>query len=269
MGWRKAGVTVVLAGCVSAAWPALTATAEPKQCAGASPVETFRAVSAPDGTMIVTQEGEVIRLAGIVAPGELDKDVDAAGRATKALHGLVAGKTISVRAKAGRDRFGRIAGQVELADGSQWVQAALVAAGVARVAPQIEGGSCVTALLAVEQQARLKGSGLWSDPRFAVHGPEDLAELSAAEGRFMLVEGVVRRVGESGGRVYLDFGRRFNEDFSVIVPRDAHKAFTSAGIDLRSLGGVRLRVRGVVSMRGGPAIELREPSAMELVKDGV
>jgi endonuclease YncB( thermonuclease family) len=270
MGSPNALILAMCAGCIAAALDVRATSAEPAKCAGGSPAETFHAVSAPDGSMIVTKEGGVIRLAGIVAPGESDRDIHAGEQAAKALQNLVAGKKILVRTKAGgRDRYGRIVGQVELAEGAEWIQAALVTAGVARVAPQIDGGGCAVALLALERQARSRKAGLWAEPNFTVRGSQEIAELTAAEGRYMLVEGVVRRVGESGGRVFLDFGARFNEDFSVIVPRDAHKAFTNAGIDLRSLKGARLRVRGIVSMRGGPAIELRDPSAMELVKDGV
>jgi endonuclease YncB( thermonuclease family) len=240
-------------------------------CADARDARAYRVLSARDGTSIATAEGAVILLAGIVSAGELDGDARAASRATEELNRLAAGKNISVIGRTREDRYGRISGQAVIVDGEAkpiWLQAAMVAAGEARVAPQMDSGGCAALLLSAERDARASGQGAWSDPRFAIHGPDELERLTAAEGRFMLVEGVVRRVGESGGRIYLDFGRRFNEDFSVIVPRDAHKAFTNAGIDLRSLEGARVRVRGVVSKRGGPAIELRDPAALERLKAG-
>jgi micrococcal nuclease len=237
-------------------------------CMQAPGSKTYRALSARDGTSIVTSEGEVIVLAGIVSAGNLDGDPQAAIRAAEALDRLVKGKTISMSGDA-RDRYGSLKGHVVVVQetGSIWVQGAMVGLGEARVAPQMDT-ACAPALLRIESEARAGGQGSWSDPRFAIHGPDDLLQLTAAEGRFMVVEGVVRRVGESGEHIYLDFGRRFNEDFSVIVPRDAHKAFTTAGIDLRSLEGARVRVRGILTLRGGPAIELRHPAAMEWLKAG-
>lgn len=268
MGWRAARILPAVAGMFFVA--TATAVAEPARaldrCAGKNAVN-YRVAGIRDGNTIVTEQGVEIRLAGVVAPTSLDADPQASARVEKMLGELLMGKSVSVRTSNDKpDRYGRITGQIET-DG-KWVQAALVSSGEARVASHTEGGECTKFLLAAEREARLRGAGNWSDPRFAIHGPFDLAELKAAEGRFMVVEGVVRRVGESGGRVYLDFGTRFNEDFSVIVPREANKAFTSAGIDLRALGGVRLRVRGIVSIQGGPAIVLRDPLALELLKAG-
>jgi endonuclease YncB( thermonuclease family) len=231
-------------------------------CASAQST-SFQAVGVRDGVTIVTKEGELVRLAGVVVPGSLDGDEPAAERARMTLLARIQGEQIFVRGGS-RDRYGAINGEV-LA-GNVWLQAEQVKAGNARVAAHPDAAGCRAALLKFEQEARLVGHGNWSNPRFAIHGPNDMAELTAAEGRFMLVEGFVRRIGESGKRIYLDFGVKFNEDFSVIVPADANKAFTNAGIDLRSLAGVRLRVRGVVSIQGGPAIVVRDPSALEILK---
>lgn len=266
MGSRGMRVMVVAAGFAAAS--SFSAAADP--CTDMTGAQIFHAVAVRDGTSIATSEGAGIALAGIVAAAELDGDAEAAKRAAQALDRLVTGRQILVRAGAERpDRYGRIVGQVAvMGSGSPlWVQGAMLEAGEARVSA-VSSGSCTAALLRAEAAARTAGKGTWSDPRFAVHGAGDLERLTAAEGRFMVVEGLVRRTGESGGRIYLDFGQRFNEDFSVIVPRDAHKAFTNAGIDLRSLEGARVRVRGVVIVRGGPAIELRDPAAIERLKAG-
>lgn len=238
-------------------------------CTSSGPAHRYHAISGRDGGSILTKEGPVIVLAGIVAAGELDGDPQASARAAEMLDRLVSGRTISVQGDV-RDRYGRFSGQVFVMQdtGSVWIQAAMVAAGEVRVAPQMDVSGCTAVLLQMESEARASGHGVWSDSRFAVRGSSDLQQLTEAEGRFMVVEGVVRRIGESAGRIYLDFGRRFNEDFSVIIPPDAHKAFTSAGIDLRSLEGTRVRVRDIVSLRGGPAIELRDPAALESLRAG-
>ena len=67
------------------------------------------------------------------------------------------------------------------------------------------------------------------------------------------------------GRLFLDFGRRFNQDFSIVIPRGARAAFAAAGVDLKALAGKRVRARGVLYIWGGPALELRIPTALEIV----
>jgi hypothetical protein len=90
--------------------------------------------------------------------------------------------------------------------------------------------------------------------------------LNAAAGRFAVVEGTVTRVGEAGGRLFLDFGRRYMEDFTLVVSRGARPTFEKAGVDLKALKGKKVRARGVLFPWGGPAIELRKPAALELVE---
>jgi hypothetical protein len=75
----------------------------------------------------------------------------------------------------------------------------------------------------------------------------------------------VQRVGESGGRTFLDFGRRYTQDFTIVVPRASQSAFQAAGIDLKAMRGKRVRVRGVLYSFGGPAIEARLPAALEVL----
>jgi hypothetical protein len=109
---------------------------------------------------------------------------------------------------------------------------------------------------------------LWREARFAVEQAENIEALTTAMGRFTIVEGLVRRVGETSSRTYLDFGRRYNQDFSIMIPRSARAGFAAAGIDLKSLRGKQVRVRGVLFSSGGPAIEIRNPASLEIVAGG-
>jgi len=52
------------------------------------------------------------------------------------------------------------------------------------------------------------------------------------------------------------------------VERKAVGAFAAAGIDLRSLAGKRVRVRGTLAWRNGPMIEASHPEQIELVPEG-
>jgi endonuclease YncB( thermonuclease family) len=236
-------------------------------CAEAgAPFATVTAKAARDGVTVQLADGRDVRLAGVVAANDLDGDEKAAREAAERLARLVVGRTLALHGRTDTDRYGRMTAQVALVGAEPlWLQAALVADGILRVAPEAGEPACSAALLPFEQKARAAHTGLWAEPRFALQKAEDLAALTAATGRFAVVEGIVTRVGEAGGRLFLDFGRRYMEDFTLVVSRDARQTFTSAGIDLKALKGKKVRARGVLFPWGGPAIELRKPVALEVV----
>ena len=51
---------------------------------------------------------------------------------------------------------------------------------------------------------------------------------------YQLVEGVVAQVGESGGRVYLNFDKDWRRDFTILLERKDGEAFKAAGIDWKT-----------------------------------
>jgi len=244
------------------AWPACAATGESSI--------TIEAAGARDGATLRLADGREVRLAGIVAANDLDGDRGAVERASAALDRLVAGKRVLLYpSRGGNDRHGRILAQVALADSdAPWVQGLLVADGIVRVGPEAGEPACSEALIAKERAARAAGAGLWTEPRFSVESASNLPALNAAIGRFALVEGTVVRVGETTSRTYIDFGRRYRESFTIVIPREARAAFRAAGIDLASLRGKRIRGRGVLFLSGGPAIEIRKPASIEIVQGG-
>jgi endonuclease YncB( thermonuclease family) len=226
-----------------------------------------QASGALDGATIRLADGQTVRLAGVVAASGIDGEHEMAGRARAALDLLIAGKRVVLHGRADRrNRYGHLVAQVAVAgEGGRWVQAGLVAAGMVRVAPEAGEVPCALALLAVERRAEQARLGVWAERRFAVEAADQIEALSAARGRFVLVEGTVNRVGETSSRTYLDFGRRYSQDFSIIVPRAARAAFAAAGIDLRALRGRHVRVRGTIFSSGGPAIEIRHPASLEVI----
>lgn len=229
----------------------------------AAPFATVEASGARDGATIRLADGREVRLAGLAALSDLDGSPEIARQGTAALDALVAGRRLQLHGSAETDRYGRLIAQVTAEQ--TWLQEALVLAGAARVAPGAGATDCAKPLLEFERIARAKKAGLWRDGGFALQEAHLIEPLLAAAGRFAIVEGTVRRVGEAGGTLYLDFGRRYNRDFSIIVPRAAQAAFAASGLDLRALSGKRVRVRGVLFERGGPALELRIPAALELI----
>jgi hypothetical protein len=62
---------------------------------------------------------------------------------------------------------------------------------------------------------------------------EDPAEILKVRGRFAVVEGN-----------YVNFGRRWSEDFTVTVQKRHERGFTAAGLQLKKLTGQHVRVPG-------------------------
>jgi endonuclease YncB( thermonuclease family) len=263
---RRAIACFAIAACGLLASPARAAE-RIAACAEAAVFAEADALGARDGVTIQLADGREVRLAGVIAANDLDGGgAEADQRATAALDALIAGRRIALHGRAGGDRYGRLLAQVIVEDGERWVQAALVAAGTLRVAPALGEPACAAALLAEERSARAARAGIWADDRFAVAMADSTEVLLAAAGRYAIVEGSVRRVGEAGSRLFLDFGRRYSEDFSVVIPRGAQPAFAAAGIDLKAIAGKRVRARGVLYNWGGPALEVRVPAALELIE---
>ena len=95
--------------------------------------------------------------------------------------------------------------------------------------------------------------------------PINSLPISAARGHFALIEGRVLSVRESGATIYVNFGRRWTRDFSVIIPKRARGSFTAAGIDIKTLERRRIRVRGTIEQRSGPIVQAIAPEQIELI----
>jgi endonuclease YncB( thermonuclease family) len=224
-----------------------------------------RIAEALEGASLRLEDGRVIRLVSVIVPLPIDGDDAAVTHAKAALGKFANGKTASVFLLSDeKDRYGRLAAQAVLIEEKVWLEAELVAHGVARVFPSANV-KCMTALLRHEAKARAARAGNSESEKFGVFEAENVEALLAASGRFAVVEGTIRRVGESRGRIYLDFGRRFTEDFTIIVPDRLRKSLVAQGSDPKSWRGKRIRVRGILFSWGGPAIEINATQAIELL----
>jgi micrococcal nuclease len=257
---------MVLAGL--AAMLPLTATA----CEGLVDGPRGTVASVTDGDTVVLDNGLVVRLIGMQAPklplGREDFAAWPLAEASKArLETLALGKPVVVRHGGERiDRHDRVLGQLfVVAEPEMWLQQQLVADGLARVYSFPDNRACVPELLAAEGRARLMRLGIWADPYYSVRRadrPDAFADLA---GRYELVEGRVLVADEAGGRVYLNFGRFWKEDFTAVIESAGLRLFDSSGIDPRRLGGALVRVRGWVDDLDGPRITLTHPEQLELL----
>jgi endonuclease YncB( thermonuclease family) len=274
-GFLVGTLAVALSAAVAAQAHAQTAGKKPppaKPVAAAecklTTVATGAVTSVVDGRTLVLDDGREVRLAAI----EVAAENEPGGESAKAaLEALTAGRRIEVRAagdKPETDRYGRLFGHVYVANDNaeRWVEAELIAGGHARVAARVGERACAIALLARERAARTGNLGLWADPYYGVRPADDAAAVAAERGRFAIVEGKVLSVRESGATIYVNFGRRWSQDFTVTIAKRNESAFTSAGLEPKRLQGRRVRVRGYVEQRGGPWVEATRPEQIELAE---
>ena len=97
-------------------------------------------------------------------------------------------------------------------------------------------------------------------------GAESGAELVAERGLFTVVEGKVLSVRESGGTIYVNFGRRWSEALTVTILKRNERSFAAAGLEPKRLENRRVRVRGWVEQRNGPRIEAIRPEQIEIAE---
>lgn len=206
---------------------------------------------------IALEDGRTVTLVGVRVPTAADAE-------------LVRGTEIVLKraGAAETDRYGRLAAHVFIIEGGaeRWFQADLVGAGLAQVSSRVGDAACARTLFAAEQAARDAKLGLWADPYYVMNKAEDRADVLKARGRFALVEGTVLSVRESGGTIYVNFGRRWSEDFTVTIAKRNERAFTAAGLEPKKLAGRRVRIRGWVEQRGGPWVDAARPEQIEVVQ---
>lgn len=210
-----------------------------------------------DGRSFRLQDGREVRLAG----------VEPADNGAAVLASLLSGREVTLRGETDApDRYGRQAAFVFVADSPRPVQGELLAQGAALIAGSIADPACAAELGAAEAVARAAGRGVWLGSA-AIKSAENTDELLGRLGQFTVIEGKVRSVRQAGATYYLNFGRRWTQDFAVTISRRVLPSFEAAGIALKSLEYRRVRVRGFVERRGGPRIELLRVGQIELLGD--
>jgi endonuclease YncB( thermonuclease family) len=224
-----------------------------------------------DGRTFVLDDGREVRLAALEVPplALLEKSETAPGAAAAkdALAALAMGAQLVLRrAEFPTDRYGRLmAYAYAVRDGAERLaQGELIAAGLARVGDRVGSRECAAELLGRESAARKAKLGLWDDSYYEVLNADDPSDVLARRGRFALVEGKVLSVRQSGATIYVNFGRRWSEDFTVTILKRNERSFKAAGLDLKGLAGRRIRIRGWIEGRGGPLIEAAHPEQIEL-----
>jgi len=214
-----------------------------------------RVATIVDARSFRLDDGREIRLAGI----------ERTGTDRAALSALVEGREVILHGEDDTpDRYGRQVAFVFVAGLEHSVQIELLRRGEAMISSDTAEKNCAAALAAAEQTARNAKLGIWAETA-AIKNTESPGDILAAIGHFTVVEGKVLSVWQAGSTTYLNFGRNWTRDFAATIPRRFIPAFEGAGLGPKSLENKRIRVRGVVSSRGGPRIEVLRVGQIEVL----
>jgi endonuclease YncB( thermonuclease family) len=249
----------VSAAALCAAALGTAATAEDRAACVSRSLGTFETAGTPDGRTFKLRDGREVLLAGIAVPPDRASAKDMLER-------LLAGGTVVLKqSESAEDRYGRLLVQAYVSrDGvERWIQGELLGNGDAQVSGRPGDAACAKALRSAEAQAR-RDRGLWADSAYSIKASDDLTGPLARRGQFTIAEGKIFSVRESGGTLYINFGRVWSRNLTVTILRRNRPNFESAGLDPKKLEGAYIRVRGWVEERGGPRIEAARPEQIEI-----
>ena len=213
-----------------------------------------------DARTMRLQDGREIRLAGVEAHVS---GVTAGPAQQAALAQLIGERDLTLRGSTKPDRYGRLSGFAFVSGRTEPVQAALVEQGHLAVTAPVDD-ACATTLLRREASARQARRGIWAEPAALKNAemPDDILPLI---GQFVVVEGRVLSVREAGATLYINFGRRWTQDFAVTISRRNVAGFEAAGVPVKSLARKKVLVRGWIEKRGGPRLHISWPGQIEVL----
>ncbi len=243
--------------------------AAPGFAACGRPGGRVQAISVDQRLDILLSDGRTVRLGGLDAPDSDRGAPEIASAAHDFLSRRLLGRESDlIVLAAATDRWGRTVADISLPDSTEGsadsTAAALLAAGLARVRPELETRGCVAERLAIEDRARRAALGIWRDPDFAVIPSTDSAALRRHDGRFVVIEGMVRRVGFARSRLYLELVPR--DGPTIVIARKLEPALEREGRPVGELVGQTIRARGALDDRFGPRIEVVEPAMIEIAR---
>jgi micrococcal nuclease len=220
-----------------------------------------------DRGVLVLKDGRTVKLESLLWPSDADgAPSELRQLARTRLAALIANRRLSLRIAVPKtDRYGRVRVQVLLSGADDpWLQREILHEGLARVAIAPDRSECAAELYAAEAEARAARRGLWAYRSYGLRTPERLRWRDL--GTFQIVEGTVQNVAVRGSRGYLNFGRNWRTDFTVVIqPRDM-KAFRAVAVDPYSYANKTVRVHGWIDRLNGFEIEAASPAQIEVLQ---
>ncbi|MEE9314434.1 MAG: hypothetical protein V3V02_07275 [Rhizobiaceae bacterium] len=151
------------------------------------------------------------------------------------------------------DRYGRQL--VHAYQDDVWVQGALLNTGKALVYGLGLRDECLTAFHGAEKVAVGAKAGVWAGQELPI-AADNLELLSEKVGHFTIIEGKVISVGDRSRRLYLNFGQKWSQDFTISVAKKGKGRYKGDVNRLKVSKNKTVQVRGILEERQGPLIRL-------------
>ena len=186
-----------------------------------------------DGDTVRLENGEILRYVGIDTP-ELERKIGNgwvynpspfALEAKEYNRRLVEGKYVRVEFDVEkRDAYGRLLGYVFV--GKTFINAKLLEEGVAVLYTRPPNVKYVDLFVKLQRKARKEKKGLWGS--YEVIGAHQAYNFI---NQIRTVRGRVLSTYRSRGCIFLNFGRDWRKDFTVVIFKDTWDYFKKKGID--------------------------------------
>jgi len=265
---RNLITAALLLACLMVVSTAGPATARKPAAQWPEPVARGYVKSVVDGDTLVLRNGTEVRLVGIQAPklplGRKNFPTwPLAPDAKAALTKLAIEKELTLE-YGGRkiDRHGRLLAHLYLKDGN-WIQGALLEAGMARVYSFPDNRSRIKEMLKHEKSARMAKRGIWGHPYYRIINHRQTPRHLRS---FQLIEGKVQKAVVVRGRAYLNFGENWRNDFTITMSPRTMRRFWRKGPAIDRYQGKNIRVRGWLKKFNGPMIEASHPEQIEILE---
>lgn len=219
-----------------------------------------------DGDTVILKDQTRVRLVGIQAPKlplgrKGHKEWPLGPESKEMLSALILDKFVTLYYGGEReDRYGRALAHLFREDGL-WIQGEMLKGGMARVYTFADNRAIVPEMLQLENLARQNSRGIWARDYYQPKAQENAGKYNNS---FQLITGNVRDVTKIRGTYYLNFGKNWREDFTIVIKSRAARKFIKNQINPADYRGKKITVRGWLKSYNGPMIEATHPEQITL-----
>ncbi|MGB1077502.1 MAG: thermonuclease family protein [Bdellovibrionales bacterium] len=230
--------------------------------------ETVKAMTIIDGKTFVGYDGNTYMLASLDI--QLDEG-DFSIQSKQFLEELIKDQTLitfqTKDRKYGREnRMGHTIIHAVRETDSTWIQASLLANGLARVRTTEFNPQQASKMLEHEENARTKKLGIWGQDSYKVLTSQNAQEFI---GGFRIVEGQIKKVASTKNNIYLNFGDNWKTDFTIGISPKVRRDLSKNNISVMDWAGKKIRIHGWIRSYNGPYIELTHAEQIEFIKDEI
>jgi len=206
-------------------------------------------------------------LAGVAAPSRLDLDPSEsaiAQDAAAALQSATAVGNLFIEPVGEPDRWGRQPVLAFAGNSSEPVQVMLLEQGHLSILPDQLPVAFADRFRAAQLTAQVTARGLWASKSLRVLYADNADE---GEGQLRFVRGRVRYAYEGRSWTYLNFGRDYKTDFTIMIKPRLARQMSEGGQPPSSFEGKRIEVYGLIHQENGPAVELTSGANIRIIPD--